>query len=303
MQRPGPGTRGGRRGGGPGRRGRPHPARHGGGRPYRGGRPPRPAQPPGRPGAVSGRRGRLRGVDGGSAGRPTVVAPLAGAVVEGVLDDRFDLPAWLRLLGQGAVGVGVAVVVTTRVPGIGGGVLVTAVTVLLMNGSISRRAARVPASASSPRPRSASALLLDHGARDLSVALAAALVGFLWYNRPPARVYLGDGELPTSSGPPWPPLVAWAWSQGRALPAGCGRASCSWRSRWPRSPSPSCAACSSTLNRSPSATVDHPYDLPWPGGGPPHRSAELRWCGLGVLVTAAVLAGRRNVFALLVPWP
>jgi len=154
---------------------------------------------------------------GALAGRPTVVAPLAGAVVLGVLDDRFDLPAWLRLLGQGAVGVGVAVVVTTRVPGLGGGVLVTAVTVLLMNGvnfldGLDALASSVLAAASV-----GFALLLDHGARDLSVALAAALVGFLWYNRPPARVYLGDGGA-YFLGAALAALVAWAWSKGVRSP-------------------------------------------------------------------------------------
>jgi UDP-GlcNAc:undecaprenyl-phosphate GlcNAc-1-phosphate transferase len=36
------------------------------------------------------------------------------------------------------------------------------------------------------------ALLLHGGSRDLAVAVAAALAGFLVYNRPPAKVYLGD---------------------------------------------------------------------------------------------------------------
>ena len=37
------------------------------------------------------------------------------------------------------------------------------------------------------------ALVAPRAGRQLAVALAAALVGFLVYNRPPARVYLGDG--------------------------------------------------------------------------------------------------------------
>jgi UDP-GlcNAc:undecaprenyl-phosphate GlcNAc-1-phosphate transferase len=154
---------------------------------------------------------------GALVGRPTVIAPLAGAVVLGVLDDRFDLPAWLRLLGQGAIGVGVALVVTTRVPGFGGGVLVTVVTVLLMNGvnfldGLDALASGVLAVASV-----GFALLLHHGARDLSVALAAALAGFLWYNRPPARVYLGDGGA-YFLGAALAALLAWAWGKGVRSP-------------------------------------------------------------------------------------
>jgi UDP-GlcNAc:undecaprenyl-phosphate GlcNAc-1-phosphate transferase len=36
------------------------------------------------------------------------------------------------------------------------------------------------------------ALVLRHDDRTVAIALAGALLGFLWFNRPPARVYLGD---------------------------------------------------------------------------------------------------------------
>ncbi len=71
---------------------------------------------------------------GASLGHPAVIAPLAGAVVLGVLDDRVELPALVRLVGQAAIGVGIALVVPTRVRGVGGGVLVVAAAVVLMNG-------------------------------------------------------------------------------------------------------------------------------------------------------------------------
>ena len=44
-----------------------------------------------------------------------------------------------------------------------------------------------------PWPAVGFAVVLHGAGRDLALALAAALVGFLVYNRPPARVYLGDG--------------------------------------------------------------------------------------------------------------
>jgi UDP-GlcNAc:undecaprenyl-phosphate GlcNAc-1-phosphate transferase len=154
---------------------------------------------------------------GGVLGRPSVIAPLAGAVVLGVLDDRFDLPAWVRLVGQGAVGVGVALVVTTRVPGLGGAVLVTAVTVILMNGVNFLDGLDALASGVLIVASGGFALLLHHAARDLSVALAAALVGFLWYNRPPARVYLGDGGS-YFLGAALAALLGWAWGGGVRSP-------------------------------------------------------------------------------------
>jgi UDP-GlcNAc:undecaprenyl-phosphate GlcNAc-1-phosphate transferase len=154
---------------------------------------------------------------GGVLGRPSVIAPLAGAVVLGVLDDRFDLPAWVRLVGQVAVGVGVALVVTTRVPGLGGAVLVTAVTVLLMNGVNFLDGLDALASGVLIVATGGFALLLHHGARDLSVAVAAALVGFLWYNRPPARIYLGDGGS-YFLGAALAALLGWTWGGGVRSP-------------------------------------------------------------------------------------
>jgi UDP-GlcNAc:undecaprenyl-phosphate GlcNAc-1-phosphate transferase len=40
----------------------------------------------------------LAALVGPALGHPVVMAPLAGAVVLGVLDDRFDVPASLRLV-------------------------------------------------------------------------------------------------------------------------------------------------------------------------------------------------------------
>ena len=124
---------------------------------------------------------------GAALGHPAVIAPLAGAVVLGVLDDRLELPAWVRLVGQAAIGVGIALVVPTRVGGVGGGVLVVAAAVVLMNGvnfldGLDALAAGVVGIACV-----AFAVLAHTGGRDLAVAGAAALAGFLLYNRPPAR--------------------------------------------------------------------------------------------------------------------
>jgi UDP-GlcNAc:undecaprenyl-phosphate GlcNAc-1-phosphate transferase len=134
----------------------------------------------------------LAALVGAALGHPAVIGPLGGAVVLGALDDRFGIPAPVRLAGQVAVGVGIALVVPTGIGGIGGGVLVAAVAVVLMNGvnfldGLDALAAGVVALGCV-----GFALLLHGGSRDLAVAVAAALAGFLVYNRPPAKVYLGD---------------------------------------------------------------------------------------------------------------
>jgi UDP-GlcNAc:undecaprenyl-phosphate GlcNAc-1-phosphate transferase len=159
----------------------------------------------------------LAALVGAVPGHRSVIAPLAGAVVLGVLDDRLDLPAPVRLVGQAAIGVAVAVVVPTKVGGIGGAVLVTVVAVVLMNGAnfldgLDALAAGVVAVSCV-----AFALVLRGGGRDLAVAVAAALVGFLLYNRPPARVYLGDAGA-YLLGAAMALLLAGAWAPGTRSP-------------------------------------------------------------------------------------
>jgi len=161
----------------------------------------------------------LAALVGAAVGHPAVVAPLAGAVALGVLDDRLDVPAPLRLLGQIAIGVGIAVVVPTRIGGAGGGVLVVLVSVLLMNGAnfldgLDALAGGVVAVACV-----AFAVVLHGPGRDLAVAGAAALAGFLLYNRPPARVYLGDAGA-YLLGATLALLLSWAWAPGTPSPVG-----------------------------------------------------------------------------------
>ena len=130
---------------------------------------------------------------GPAAGRPSVLIPLALALCLGVADDRFDLPARVRLVGQ--IGIGAAIVLTCPVhlPGAVAVVTVIPVTVLVINGvnlidGLDMLAAGVTAAGAV-----GFALVLHGPGRQIAVATAAALVGFLVYNRPPARVYLGDG--------------------------------------------------------------------------------------------------------------
>jgi UDP-GlcNAc:undecaprenyl-phosphate GlcNAc-1-phosphate transferase len=161
----------------------------------------------------------LAALVGAALGHPAVIAPLGGAVILGALDDRFGIPAPVRLVGQAAVGVGVAVVVPTWIGGIGGGVLVAAVAVVLMNGvnfldGLDALAAGVVAVGCV-----GFAFLLHGASRELAVAVAAALAGFLVYNRPPAKVYLGDAGA-YLLGAAVTVLIAEAWSPGTRSPVG-----------------------------------------------------------------------------------
>ncbi len=153
------------------------------------------------------------------AGRPSVLLPLAAALCLGVADDVVDLPAGLRLAGQIAVGALVAVTVPLHLPGVVGAGVVVIVTILVVNGvnlidGLDMLAASVVAVAAV-----GFAAVLHGSGRHLSVAVAAALVGFLLYNRPPARIYLGDGGS-YLLGTVLTVLLAYSWAPGVATPVG-----------------------------------------------------------------------------------
>jgi UDP-GlcNAc:undecaprenyl-phosphate GlcNAc-1-phosphate transferase len=156
---------------------------------------------------------------GAFVGRPIVLAPLAMALALGVIDDVIDVSPWARLAGAVVVGATVAAAVPTHIGGPLGPVAVVAVTVVLLNGvnlldGLDALAGGVVAAGCG-----AFALLLHGAARDLATAFAFALVGFLAYNRPPARVYLGDGGA-YLLGTALAILVALAWAPGVRVPVG-----------------------------------------------------------------------------------
>jgi UDP-GlcNAc:undecaprenyl-phosphate GlcNAc-1-phosphate transferase len=155
----------------------------------------------------------LASLIGAGLGHPMVIVPLAGAVVLGVLDDCLDVPSVVRLAGQAAIGVGVVLVVPTRVGGVGGGLLVAVVAVGLMNGVNFLDGLDALAAGLVAVGCVAFAVVLHGGGRDLAVAVVGALAGFLLYNRPPARVYLGDGGS-YFLGAALAVLLASAWAPG-----------------------------------------------------------------------------------------
>jgi UDP-GlcNAc:undecaprenyl-phosphate GlcNAc-1-phosphate transferase len=121
---------------------------------------------------------------------PSWLIPLALACTLGVIDDRFDVPPAIRVVAE--LGIGVVAGVVVPAPG-GAGWLVTAVIVVglmnavnLIDGLDGLAGGVVTASV-------LALAVVDPGLRALALPLAGALLAFLLYNRPPARIYLGDG--------------------------------------------------------------------------------------------------------------
>ncbi len=175
---------------------------------------PGPLKPQSKPVPYLGGLGVLAGLLVGAAvARPLLVIPLAAAAALGTADDIVDLTPWIRLAGQVAIGVVIAAVLPTRFDRPVGFVLVTVATVLLINGTnlidgLDALAAGVAAAAGG-----ALALMLHGDARMVAACLALSAVGFLAYNRPPARVYLGDGGS-YLIGTALAICLAFAWARG-----------------------------------------------------------------------------------------
>ena len=158
-------------------------------------------------------------VVGGAVGRPVTLIPLAAALALGVTDDRFGLPAPLRLAAQLGVGAAIAVTVPVHLPGWIGVPLIVVASVILINGfnlldGLDMLAAGVGAAAA------VGFAVVTHGpARLTAASLAGALAAFLWFNRPPARIYLGDGGS-YLLGAAMTVLLAYAWGVGVAVSNG-----------------------------------------------------------------------------------
>ena len=157
---------------------------------------------------------------GACVGRPIVLVPLAAALAVGVGDDRFDLPAPLRLGAQ--LGVGARHRCHPAGPPTGLDRRTT------RHGGQRRPDQRLQFAR---RPRHAGRRRRGGGCRRLrgphclvplvsmAASLTAALVAFVWYNRPPARIYLGDGGS-YLIGASMTVLLAYAWGVG--TPAATG---------------------------------------------------------------------------------
>ena len=155
----------------------------------------------------------------GCVDRSTTLIPLVAALAIGVGDDRFGLPAPLRLLAQLVIGAAIAVIQPIHLAGWIGVPLIMAATVVLINGfnlldGLDMLAAGVGVAASF------GFAVIAHGpARLMAVSLIGALVAFLWYNRPPAQIYLGDGGS-YLLGAAMTVLLTYTWGVGVAISTG-----------------------------------------------------------------------------------
>jgi UDP-GlcNAc:undecaprenyl-phosphate/decaprenyl-phosphate GlcNAc-1-phosphate transferase len=153
----------------------------------------------------------------GALGRPLLLLPLGLALILGVADDATELPPWFRLVGQVVIGADVAACVTTRLEEPFGAVALGAVTVLLINGVNMIDGLDTLAGGLAAVAGVAFAWMLRGDPRELGVGLACGLAGFLVYNRPPARIYLGDGGS-YLLGTALAILLGSAWARGGSLP-------------------------------------------------------------------------------------
>lgn len=122
--------------------------------------------------------------------RPTLLIPLTLAFALGLADDRFDLSAKVRLPVELVLGVTAALVLPVR--GLGGALLTVAFVVVLLNAVNLIDGLDGLASGVCLFSALGFAVVLDGDFRVMALALGGALAGFLIWNRPPARIYLGD---------------------------------------------------------------------------------------------------------------
>lgn len=121
---------------------------------------------------------------------PRLLVPLALALALGVADDVRPTPVGLRVACEVGVGLaaGWAAPAPTRL-----GFAVTAILVIGMLNAINLLDGLDGLAAGVALAAAAGFAALGDEARLPALALAGALAGFLVFNRPPARIYLGDG--------------------------------------------------------------------------------------------------------------
>ena len=231
--------------------------------------------------------------------RLTILVPLFLALVLGVADDRLSLAPALRLLGEVAIGLTVVVTCPVHAPGWLAVALLVPLTLLLINGVNLMDGLDMLAGGTVALAAVGFAVILaspsTHSGQLTAVALAAALLGFLVFNRPPARIYLGDGGS-YLLGVALTVLVADSWGTDAPTPVG---------------------VVSLILVALPAAEVafavvrrlrgrqsvlagdrGHPYDRLVARGWSRHSASATYIAAQGILTLGAVLAYRQSSLAL-----
>jgi UDP-GlcNAc:undecaprenyl-phosphate GlcNAc-1-phosphate transferase len=122
---------------------------------------------------------------------PILLVPLGLALLLGLADDASDVSPRIRLLGEVAIGVASAICLPGDVS-LAGSVATMVAVVVLLNAVNLLDGLDALASSVAALSALGFSVVLDGDARTTAMALAGALIGFLVWNRPPARIYLGD---------------------------------------------------------------------------------------------------------------
>ena len=125
--------------------------------------------------------------------RPALLVPLVAACALGIADDAREVPPRVRLACELAIGVAAGLVAPAAGPPEAAGVLVTAVVAVGLINAVNLLDGLDGLAAGVSLASALGLAAIGGGARTPALALAGALAGFLVYNRPPARIYLGDG--------------------------------------------------------------------------------------------------------------
>jgi UDP-GlcNAc:undecaprenyl-phosphate GlcNAc-1-phosphate transferase len=121
--------------------------------------------------------------------RVALLIPLGLALALGTLDDVRPLPARVRLAAEVVIGIVAGLVV----PGPAWVGLATAGAVVVLLNAVNLLDGQDGLAAGFGIVAAGGFALLGGDATAVGLALVGALAGFLVYNRPPARIYLGDG--------------------------------------------------------------------------------------------------------------
>ena len=150
---------------------------------------------------------------------PIVLVPLGLAATIGAVDDARGVPPVVRLIGEIGIGAAAAAVVPVRFAAPFGPIAVVVAVVVLVNATNMLDGLDALASGVALIGAGGFAVVLRGDGRTIALALAGALAGFLWFNRPPARIYLGDAGS-YLLGTALALLLATAWSPHRAAAVG-----------------------------------------------------------------------------------
>jgi UDP-GlcNAc:undecaprenyl-phosphate/decaprenyl-phosphate GlcNAc-1-phosphate transferase len=130
------------------------------------------------------------GLSVGVLDRPRLAIPLAMALLLGLADDVFGLKATHRLRVELVIGAVAGFVAPAATQPVGG--IVTAIAVVALINAVNLLDGLDGLAAGTACISAVAFAAFGSGAHDIGLALGGSLLGFLLWNRPPARIYLGD---------------------------------------------------------------------------------------------------------------